>query len=1050
MWPPANPPEDETPKKPITRDRTDSLNTTTVQSELASMAATVQQMAITETALQSQRTQQIFEETSMQKTEIASLASNAIQTTASAMATSTSTKSESVIQSSKSEERHESSCSVQSFSKQKAESQSLTVYQSQASKPIQNSFEICSKKNSQESQITEKAAVHEFPQIGSSSAQNEQISTFREEQVCEYKRSTELKSENTENVKEFSETPETEKENNAEASSETCQNQEIKKESCPIAQTDIESQSKLNVKISASEFEKQSQPTIPKSDIPPIKPLPPSNIPNPIPRGFVCNMTDALTTAPDRPYSPLLAPSAPISSIPSKPIAEPLQEIYTQQDVMPPKLPVALSPIFMQQPKRGITPIPPIKAYNPPNNLNEPIPMPPETKPYIPPDFKIIIEPKVPRQMASSPMVEALTTAPDRPFTPIPAIPNIERCSLKDALTIAPDRSYSPLPLSVTTQSQSSLVTSSIQSSTMQVQSTTSSQIVRPIATQTSTQTVEHTHSEFSSMQNTCKLQSSTEVSAFRPVAKQTFPPPQPEEFCKLTNFPPISDELKSSFQKSMQNRKESTSISAATNQIESKSFQTTAINTSVNTQAFSSVKTAQSFFEQLDKKEMLTSTAVRSKSGLHKPDSIPQYQKHFEQLPSQRGITPEVSFAPAILQRPVTPSTDPPVRPREKSQEPRLQSLTPKPAVVEPQKAEAQQPPVYFHKDTPISMTFQPVTDENFLRVSPVRSRPNTPSLINKPAPIIPYYQMNLVTVEHLAPDSNMFNPSSPETSRSPTPKLRSRSPAQGPPTNPLKAHAPRIKENTSQRNAAHTLLTQATSNLRKEHEMSQKDIHSNIEVFNASGAKHWGQDQHQPSVIKEQRLSNVGYASENYEREGFKIKEDSMMKQNSGQKSMQSQNVEEYGNTIIQSSRKTYEEFESTQSAKVIEIRKGASSSSSHCQQFDSNHRPSAINPKQVFPPPASVSSSQQSSSVNISNQNVTSASREIRQPNPMTSGANQSPACDPTPSTGPSVGGGSGRGKTFGVSSAPKRGRGVLNKAAVPGSRVPLCGHCNGNIR
>ncbi|XP_069354820.1 PDZ and LIM domain protein 5 isoform X6 [Maniola hyperantus] len=39
---------------------------------------------------------------------------------------------------------------------------------------------------------------------------------------------------------------------------------------------------------------------------------------------------------------------------------------------------------------------------------------------------------------------------------------------------------------------------------------------------------------------------------------------------------------------------------------------------------------------------------------------------------------------------------------------------------------------------------------------------------------------------------------------------------------------------------------------------------------------------------------------------------------------------------------------------------------------------------------------------------------------------------------------------RGKTFGVSSAPKRGRGVLNKAAVPGSRVPLCGSCNGNIR
>ncbi|XP_053602554.1 PDZ and LIM domain protein Zasp isoform X12 [Plodia interpunctella] len=43
-----------------------------------------------------------------------------------------------------------------------------------------------------------------------------------------------------------------------------------------------------------------------------------------------------------------------------------------------------------------------------------------------------------------------------------------------------------------------------------------------------------------------------------------------------------------------------------------------------------------------------------------------------------------------------------------------------------------------------------------------------------------------------------------------------------------------------------------------------------------------------------------------------------------------------------------------------------------------------------------------------------------------------------------------GAAARGKTFGVSSAPKRGRGVLNKAAVPGSRVPLCASCNGNIR
>lgn len=212
----------------------------------------------------------------------------------------------------------------------------------------------------------------------------------------------------------------------------------------------------------------------------------------------------------------------------------------------------------------------------------------------------------------------------------------------------------------------------------------------------------------------------------------------------------------------------------------ESNSFQSSSVSTtSMNTQVFSSVKTAQSFFEQLDKKEEMSSVAVRSKAGLHKPDSIPTYQKNFDQLLSQRGITPEVCNAPAILQRPVTPTTDPPARPRDRSQEPRAAAPQPPPPAPKPAKQPFEQPPVYFHKDsTPISMTFQPVNDESLLRISPSRSRPNTPSMINKPAPIIPHYQMNLIGVEHLAPDTNMcYTPSSPEGARprpSPGPSRR------------------------------------------------------------------------------------------------------------------------------------------------------------------------------------------------------------------------------------------------------------------------------------
>ncbi|KAI8428578.1 hypothetical protein MSG28_007328 [Choristoneura fumiferana] len=67
--------------------------------------------------------------------------------------------------------------------------------------------------------------------------------------------------------------------------------------------------------------------------------------------------------------------------------------------------------------------------------------------------------------------------------------------------------------------------------------------------------------------------------------------------------------------------------------------------------------------------------------------------------------------------------------------------------------------------------------------------------------APFAPKSPGSIFKVEHLAPETHLYEPSSPEASRSPTPRMRSKSPAQGPPPNPLKAQAPRIKESTPQR---------------------------------------------------------------------------------------------------------------------------------------------------------------------------------------------------------------------------------------------------------
>lgn len=1039
VWPPPNPPEDE---PPLNIHDQIAKNTTAATKKIFEATQHEEEKSNIKNSINkkdSTNLTNIEKFVSVDQDMMSQSASATISTATMASAITSTSVTETIVQSQQSQEIKESSTTV-SYSEQKtSESQSLAMYHSQTSQPIQTCYE--KKENTETESIVDamSTVIEQNQQTIMSSNTNDSIK----------KRSGEIKA--TDSHKKISPQPETSATDDDNVN-KTCikvekdeifNNSTMKIEDIKQSVTNSKTEEIVSVtKTIATTTDSNSiQEIVGEKNTVESNPNTSLLIKSvPVPEGCVPSMVDALTTAPDRPFSPLPPPPPPVTFPTQNTVTEVNKEkISNEKDQKNTKETIIReqSPMFTQSSKIGITPIPPVKPYNPAGKKEDPVPMPPETTPYIPPDFKIIIEPKVSREMCSSPMIEALTTAPDRPFTPI-LTQSIERGSLRDALTIAPDRAYSPLPLNVI--NQSSHFSSSTASSATIVQSTIS-EIARPIATQTSSEISQQVHSEMSTMQNTCKLQTSTGSSAFKPVIKQTFPPPQPEEYCKMTSFPLINNESQTSYIKS-QNHQAIIS--------ESKSMQhSTITSSSMNTQSFSSVKSTQNFFEQLDHKETMSSTAVRSKSGLHKPDNIPPYQKHFDQLPSQRGITPEICNAPAILQHPVTPTTDPPSKPREKSQD-RNNLVQPihAPQVQTP-KFPQQKPiaaPPYFHNENPISMTFQPVNDDLLLRASPIRSRSTTPSLINKPAPIIPHYQMNLVTVEHLAPDTHLYEPSSPDTSRSPTPKLRSRSPAQGPPPNPLKAQAPRIKENTPQRQAAHSLLTQATANLRKEHEVNQKGFQSNVQVFNASGAKNWGQNQ--PSVIKEQKQSKVGYHSESYDKGDTKIKEDSMTNQNFSQKQTQSKSVVEYGNTTVQTSRKSFEEFESKQSAKVIEIHKGGSFSSN---QFQSNTSANNTKPKQVFPPPVmNLSSTQQNLSINQAS-NVTNTGNilKICEPNPTISGANQDPVCDPTPSTGSSVGA-AARGKTFGVSSAPKRGRGVLNKAALPGSRVPLCGSCNGNIR
>ncbi|XP_061378002.1 PDZ and LIM domain protein Zasp isoform X2 [Danaus plexippus] len=532
----------------------------------------------------------------------------------------------------------------------------------------------------------------------------------------------------------------------------------------------------------------------------------------------------------------------------------------------------------------------------------------------------------------------------------------LQRGSLLEALTIAPDRPYSPLSFHIPTVHYNKFQSGEYQP--------LSSEAVPSLSFSECSQSNQSNQtSEQSAIQNSGILQSTAATSAFKPVCKQTFPPPKPQE---LSSQPFSNLSNQSSGYKDFSQSKQ---------------------------------ETVQEFKLSQNKTQQQESSI--STTALPRSEGIPQYQQ---------VLVPEV-YNPE-QQKSFTPNN-----------------------------------PTNKVAKTDRPMTFQPVVDETSLRISPARSRPTTPGMINKPAPIIPHYQMNLVSIEHQAPESRLYKPGSTEVSRSSTPIARCHSPAPGPPANPLKAQAPRIKQTSQSTFEQAQSCNKQLSNIRKEHEMSGPELQSQMSSFSPSDLKTYNPNQ--PTVIKDERQANVEYRTENYSQGDLNIKEDSMLNQNYGEKQTEFQNISEYGDTTVQTTKKTFEEYESSQSAKVIEIHKGDSQTYCLNQPIDSNTQPYNSNSKQVFPPPLSTMTPTQQNLLRTNDSVVNASKRsEMYQPTPFISGANQGPVCDPTPSTGSSVGA-AARGKAFGVSSAPKRGRGILNKAALPGSRVPLCGSCNGNI-
>lgn len=235
--------------------------------------------------------------------------------------------------------------------------------------------------------------------------------------------------------------------------------------SSSMAVSDSLEKSKIFLKTEHAEVcESQSifQPTSQtKVEIAPVRHIPPSKIPNPVPKDWINPMVGVLTTAPDVPFHlvecPFPKPCDGDSFEPLKQDQTP-QETVKSQDT---KENVHAEEILSieETPRQGswlasvITTAPEWEVrFEPPPS--EVIPLPEEAKPYMPPpiDMKPYLRDDY---RPKSPFLSALTTAPERPFeghfekdVPIHLLdlptPK-EHLTLSDALCTAPERAYTPL-----------------------------------------------------------------------------------------------------------------------------------------------------------------------------------------------------------------------------------------------------------------------------------------------------------------------------------------------------------------------------------------------------------------------------------------------------------------------------------------------------------------------------------------------------------------------------------------------------------------------------
>lgn len=821
---------------------------------------------------------------------------------------------------------------------------------------------------------------------------------------------------------------------------------------------------------------------------------PPSpKIVNAIPKKWESQLLNALTTIPDGSSS-----EDPFSQIPAKRPSSTLASALTVAPAAP------------------FTPAPPSTA--------EPVPLPEYTEPYLPPERPIIplkqeekTEPfKEQPPPPYSPFVKALQIAPERPYTPVPEkpgrkkklkedplfkeLPKPEReLTMREALAVAPDIPCAPLISEITVKFDNG----------------------KSIGMERQEIRIEQEHTELQRPLKPAVLPASFQV----PLAT----PPKPF----VSSFPPISDELKIE----VNNKKdvsEQSCLSAKCETVTKQSDETIEKDTKTTVQEQTTQKTFIQETIEKQSEDTIYKKPLPLASSLRPADALPQYQVNLSEnvemellmLEKQEMYNKSAEFSSVTNTQTACQQQQTQKKPIVTVQ---IDSQgAPKKPIIMVQPEDNQQ--------LSQKSSFQPVVEDRPPSVSfSPRPRPLTPSMINKPAPTIPYYQANLVAQQYPAPGTNLFDPMSPAISRSPSPcpearnsspfrppsAARPKSPAPGPPPNPLKSKEPLPTPQSSKVAEAKRSLSAYIPQYREKMDLIEKarntelqkqlrvcekerrsdELQKQVQVPQSTPVKSIQQSVNQGKTCvvcpaqqecyreeviqktkdgEERRLQAFSSSSASTQHEYKTADATTCVTQQQKQQHLEqsskseSRSVQQLNEGKIQVERKktVTEEFEHCQKSKVVQIERNAAakhpfrdvnvSAIEEQQGIVGMH---VTNPQPIVSRFISAEKNQQTVAATLSQAQSQSkpqpqALLPQAKPAALCPSASSIPASKATPSSTHCVGksivpiphSGVGGGRQAGaIGVAPKRGRGVLNTAALGGgSRIPLCGHCHSYIR